>query len=137
MENSESPSGRFLITISAWEARMSLWIETPMLSDRTSGEHLLVFKDSNWSLNSAEWLSESVVVLKLRKYPGSHNPAEVAATIDCSARTAEIDGKRVSTLALVERCLDEALAWRKATPPNIQGGGGLRRLIRRFFRGSH
>jgi hypothetical protein len=112
MKNSESPSSRFLITISAWEARMSLWIETPTLIDCSSGERLLVFKDSNWSLNSAEWLSESVVVLKLRKYPGNHIPSEVTATVDCTAKTAEVNGKKVDTLGNVERYLDAALVWR-------------------------
>jgi hypothetical protein len=115
VENSDSPSGRFTITISAWEARMSLWIETPTLSDGSTNERLLVFKDSNWSLNSAEWLSDSIVVLKLRKYPGNHIPAEVTATIDCLAKTAEVNGKRVETLAQIERCLDEALTWRQNT----------------------
>ena len=62
METCDSPSGRFGISISAWEVRMSLWIETPLLCERRSGQRLLVFKDSNWSLNSAEWLSDSVVV---------------------------------------------------------------------------
>jgi hypothetical protein len=112
MDNSDSPSGRFGVTISALEARMSLWIETPTLSDRSTSEQLLVFKDSNWSLNSAEWLSDSIVVLKFRKYPGNHIPPEVTATIDCLAKTAEINGKRVDTLAQMERCLDEALTWR-------------------------
>ena len=74
MQNCESPDGRFLISISAWEARMSLWIESPTLSERDSGEQLLAFTDQNWSLDSADWLDEAVVVLNLRKYPGNHRP---------------------------------------------------------------
>ena len=112
MQTCDSPSGRFGISISAWEVRMSLWIETPVLCDRTNGQRLLVFKDSNSSLNSAEWLSESVVLMKLRKYPGNHLPAEVVTTIDCIARTAEVEGKKVNSLSEVERFLEEALVWR-------------------------
>ena len=91
---------------------MSLWIETPLLCERRSGQRLLVFKDSNWSLNSAEWLSDSVVVMKLRKYPGNHLPPEVVTTIDCIAGTAEVEGKKVGSLAEVERFLEEAIVWR-------------------------
>ena len=91
---------------------MSLWIETPVLCERSSGQRLLVFKDSNWSLNSAEWLSDSVVVMKLRKYPGNHLPAEVVTTIDCIGGTAEVEGKKVDSLGQVERFLEEALVWR-------------------------
>src|SRR6185436_1450296 len=61
MKESKSPSGRFEITIAAWEARMSLWIETPTLSDRLTGQELLSFNDPHWSLDSAEWQSDSTV----------------------------------------------------------------------------
>ena len=91
---------------------MSLWIETPTLTDQASGEQLLGFRNPNWSLDSAEWLSESVVELKLRKYPGNHVPAEIAARIDCGDRTAEVAGKRLDSLERVEDCLDKALVWR-------------------------
>jgi hypothetical protein len=86
MRDSTSPTGRYLITLSAWEARMSLWIETPLLSDQSSGEQLLGFRDSHWSLDSAEWSSDSVVELKMRKYPGNHVPAQLDLKIDCGAR---------------------------------------------------
>jgi hypothetical protein len=135
MENLDSPSGRFGISISAWEVRMSLWIETPMLSDRSSGQRLLVFKDSHWSLNSAEWLSESVVVMKLRKYPGNHIPPEVVTTIDCIAGTADVEGKKVDSLAQVERHLDEALVWRQAAPPVSNRGQGLCGFVRALLGG--
>ena len=112
---------------------MSLWIENPTLSDRSNGEQLLAFQDPHWSLNSAEWVNESVVVLRLRKYPGSHIPPQVSATIDCVAGTAEVDGKRVGSLALVERALDDALVWRQSTPPNPNAGSKLRGLLHALF----
>jgi hypothetical protein len=133
MQNCESPTGRFLIGISAWEARMSLWIESPTLSERDSGELLLAFTDQNWSLDSADWLDEAVVVLNLRKYPGNHRPPQVIAKIDCAARTAEVDGRRIDSLAQLEHVLDESLEWIYAAPLPPQRGGGLLGIIRRLF----
>ena len=111
MTDSESPSGRFRIAISAWEARMSLWIETPTLSDKT-GETLLSFKDSNWSLDAARWLSDSVVELTLRKYPGGHLPGQIVAVVDCAQRNAKIGPTEVQSLADLESALERALTWR-------------------------
>ena len=59
---------------------MSLWIETPSVLDKATGELLLSFKDSHWSLDAARWVSDSTVELTLRKYPGNHLPAQVVAT---------------------------------------------------------
>jgi hypothetical protein len=133
MENCESPAGRFLIAISAWEVRMSLWIEVPTLSERASGETLLAFEDPHWSLNSAQWLGDSVVALRLRKYPGNHFPPEIAATIDCAARTAEINGRHVGSLTQVEHCLDASLEWRMAVPPPPPDHNRLAGFFRRLF----
>ena len=110
MTGSQSPSGRFEITISAWEARMSLWIETPTLLDRHSNEAILVFQDPNWSLDSATWTSDATVVLTLRKYPGNHRPTSLVATVDATARTATVEGTTVPLTAL-ESLLDEQLTW--------------------------
>lgn len=91
---------------------MSPWIETPLISDQSSGEQLLGFRDSHWSLDSAEWSSDSVVELKMRKYPGNHVPAQLDLKIDCCARRAEVNGQQIDSLAQVEECLDKALVWR-------------------------
>ena len=90
---------------------MSHWIETPAISDRLTGKDVFRFKNPNWSLDSAEWLGHSTVVLSLRKYPGNHRPTSVAATVDCLAGTAAIDGKSVPSLRELERALDSALTW--------------------------
>jgi hypothetical protein len=110
MNGSTSPSGRFEITISAWEARMSLWIETPTLRDTATGETLLSFEDGNWSLDAADWRSGSVVALDLRKYPGNHRPSSVVATVDCVARMAEVAGETVP-LNRLEGALEKSLTW--------------------------
>jgi hypothetical protein len=112
MTNNDSPSGRFQIVISAWEARMSCWIETPTLRDQTTGEILLSFKDSNWSLEATRWLSDIVVELTLRKYPGNHLPAQIVATLDCIHGNAKIGETVVRSFAEVEAALEHGLTWR-------------------------
>jgi hypothetical protein len=112
MTDSESPSGRFRIAISAWEARMSLWIETPTILDTETKEILLSFRDSNWSLDAARWLSDSVVELTLRKYPGNHLPSNVLVVLDCAHRNAKVGPTEVQSLADVEPTLERALTWR-------------------------
>lgn len=134
MTDSESPSGRFRIAISAWEARMSLWIETPTVLDKTTGETLLAFKDSNWSLDAARWVSHSVVELTLRKYPGNHLPVNVVATLDCASRTARVGQVELGSLAEVEPALERALTWRTMAPTRPPARG-LASTFRRFFFG--
>jgi hypothetical protein len=136
MTDSESPTGRFRIAISPWEARMSLWIETPSLLDKTTGETLLSFKDGNWSLDAARWLSDSVVELTLRKYPGNHLPVQVVAMVDCAKREAKIGEMELRSLAEVEATLERMLTWRSAeAPPKKPTAGGFGALLRRFFLG--
>ena len=110
MTDSESPTGRYAISISSWEARMSHWIDTPTLTDRHSGEVLLSFQNGNWSLNSSHWINDSVVVLTLRKYPGAHIPTELSVTVDCLNKTAAIGDTRVPALDRLEAALDHALS---------------------------
>jgi hypothetical protein len=70
-----SPSGRFLIYVNAWEARLSLWIETPEIYDTIANETLLRLRNSNWSLDQAAWQTENIVTMTVRKYPGDHTPS--------------------------------------------------------------
>lgn len=105
-----SPDGRFTIEITAWEARMSHWIETPRLVD-ASGAVVFAFVSSSWSLDDATWTAPRVVRMTLRKYPGNHTPPQILCTIDCDARTATI-GEAVVPLAELEGHLDGSLQWR-------------------------
>ena len=111
MNDSTSPTGRYAIAIAPWEVRMSLWIEVPTLTDTETGEVLVSFRDPHWSLDSAMWRSDSVVVLELRKYPGNHTPVQVRATVDCAARTAAVESQPVESLKKLETALDAALVW--------------------------
>ena len=105
-----SPNGAWNVTTSPWEARMSLWIESPSLIDVQSGAALFAFNDVHWSLDAATWLSDSVVEWRLRKYPGNHLPIDLVVRIDCERRCVEFNGKDVP-LASLESALDAAMTW--------------------------
>jgi hypothetical protein len=126
-----SPTGRFEVRVSPWEARMSLWIETPAIFDKASGECLFSFEDSNWSLNSANWLSEAVVELRLRKYPGGHTPPEITLTIDCVAKIAQTEQERGLVRRNVEPALNRALTWPQ--PVENKPNTGIANLVRRLL----
>jgi hypothetical protein len=125
-------STRFEVVISAWEARMSLWVETPSIVERASGQTLLSFEDGNWSLNSAHWIDDHRVELRLRKYPGAHHPSELRVSLDCIARTATLDGRTLGFDGL-ERALEAALSWPAAVRAPVSSGWIER--IRRLFAG--
>ena len=108
---STSPRDRYIITVDSWEARMSLWIDSPTLADRRTGDKVLSFEDPNWSLDAARWLDDSTVVLTLRKYPGNHTPGSIDVTVDCAGRTAMIGAVRVDGLSQLEPEMEKALKW--------------------------
>ncbi|MGE0440445.1 MAG: hypothetical protein AB7S39_08115 [Gemmatimonadales bacterium] len=109
--NSASPDGRYTITTSAWEVRMSLWIETPSLADSATGQVLWTPEDGNWSLDAALWTGPATLRLTLRKYPGNHTPADVTAEIDCRALTARVGDGPAEPLDTLDRRLERALRW--------------------------
>ena len=84
---------------------MSHWIESFTLVEAEGGAALFRPKDSNWSLDSAEWTSDSLVKMQLRKYPGDHKPSSFEVVIDCESQTARAHGGDSIPL----RELDEAL----------------------------
>jgi len=91
---------------------MSLWVETPTLVDTQTGRTLIGFKNTNWSLDDAAWLSEEVVKMTLRKYPGDHEPPQFEAIVDCEKETATI-GTVASGLAGLEAALEKIRRKRK------------------------
>ncbi|HEY4375114.1 MAG TPA: hypothetical protein VGN52_24545 [Burkholderiales bacterium] len=103
---STSPDGRYAIHVEIFEMRMSHWVESPILSDAQSGEVLLRFANSLWSLNTTQWQDDAVVRLSLRKYPGDHTPSSFEAVIDCAARKATVQGAAVEGLTQVEAALE-------------------------------
>lgn len=83
MQRFESPNGTYAVRVDAWEARMSLWVETPKNIDCHSRTVLFAFSDERWSLERATWLNASVVHLLLRRFPGDHLPTFVEVVVDC------------------------------------------------------
>lgn len=106
---SQSPIGVYAIEVIAWEAAMSLWVESPVLIDRTSGLDLLRFRDANWSLDQATWLDDSRVRLLMRRYPGNHSPPDVDVVVDCKARTGQMGHQEIHSLDELEDAMNLAI----------------------------
>ena len=109
---STSPDGRFQVRVEAWEARNSLWIESPAIYDARSEEIILKFQSEMWSLDKAEWKTGEVVDLTLRKYPGNHTPSQLLAAVNCQRQTAELRPLPAVSLAELERLLENQLTWK-------------------------
>ncbi|MDB6154341.1 MAG: hypothetical protein JWL90_2794 [Chthoniobacteraceae bacterium] len=101
-----SPNGKYLFHIYPWEARMSLWIESPELIEVGVAAPLLRFRDSNWSLDRAVWLNESVVTMQVRRYPGDHTPSQFEFGIDAEKRLAAIGSAQAVPLSDLESMLE-------------------------------
>jgi hypothetical protein len=102
----KSNGGDYVFHTWAWEARMSHWIESFALVDVASGRSLIAFKDSNWSLEQALWLSSSVVRFSVRKYPGDHTPSEFEVEADCATLLAHVQGGAEIPFSEIEPTLD-------------------------------
>jgi hypothetical protein len=89
---------------------MSLWIETPEVVDTSTGGKLVEFKNPHWSLESASWQTDSVVSLKLRKYPGDHLPVYFDASVDCEKQCGTAAATAVANLAEFEATLEKLYA---------------------------
>lgn len=66
-----SPDGRFEVLLSSHEMRMSHWVTSAALWERTSRRLLLQLGDGLWSTEEVTWSADSLVVtVGLRRYPG-------------------------------------------------------------------
>lgn len=92
---------------------MSHWIEAFALLESSSGAVVFEPSDSNWSLDSAVWLNDSTVLLRLRRYPGDHTPPVFEVKVDCQACTAEVAGQTSIPLQAIDSVLDGL--YRKST----------------------
>jgi hypothetical protein len=114
MSNSISPTSSYEIRIESWEARNSMWVQTPTIIDLQLQDTILEFRDPYWSLNNAEWISNTDVKVTLRKYPGNHIPAELAIEVECKHRLATLpNGQQVAITALEDQ-LDLLLQWKES-----------------------
>ena len=98
-----------------YEAFNSHWVLIPTIEHVATAEVLLKL-DRGWSMDESAWVSDSVVELTLRKYPGNHSPADVVATVDCAARTGKVGQGKMRPLGELEADLNAVLTWIHATP---------------------
>lgn len=108
---STSPAGRFEVRADVWEARNSLWVYSPSIWDTERSLHILSFADESWSVDKSAWLSETKVLLVLRKFPGNHRPEQLNVAIDCIARTATVPPAVPIPLVDLESVLNRGLTW--------------------------
>jgi hypothetical protein len=104
-KRSTSPGGRYIVCVDGWDPHIGHWVETPELYDTAANHALLGLRDRKWHLDSADWPSESVVVMRLDHYPGSV-PYDVV--IDCQRLTVSVGGRTVP-LEEVEDALKRSL----------------------------
>lgn len=116
---SVSPGGAFELRLQHHSGRMSHDILTPCIVATGTGEALIDFADSSWSLDAHEWQGNSGIRLALRKYPGNHLPATVECTANLAARSATLaDGSAVPLVGL-EAALNGCLTWVARMPPPV------------------
>jgi hypothetical protein len=133
-----SPDGRYAVVTTPWDVRMSIWIDTPHIEDQANDTIVMSLHDVHWSLVSATWQSPAVVLLMLRKYPGSHQPPELKVVVDCDAKVATLDGRSMSVRD-IEPALEAALAWPGSGAPAAGAGTGAveaSRVQRLLYAGS-
>ena len=102
---SSSPSGRYKVFVDPWEARNSLWVYSPLIIDAETQDVILKLDDRNWSMDSAEWESDTTVRLGLRRFPGDCSPLGVSVKVDCVSGCAMIGDARFP-LNEIDQALD-------------------------------
>ena len=107
IDDSPSPSGRFLVRTVAMEMRMSLWVHAPVVLD---GDEEIARLGGLWSAERVEWVREEVVALKLRRYP--NGSAFYTVVIDCARRAFSVEAGAPQPLSALGATLD-ALADRR------------------------
>jgi len=114
-----SDAGPYQLRIHEHSGRMSHELRTPAVIATATGEAVIAFSDSAWSLDEHQWRGDSVLRLVLRKYPGNHLPTTLDCTADLAARTVVFtDGARVP-LSEFEGALNARLTWVEHMPPPV------------------
>jgi len=107
-ETSISPGGRYVVEADPWEARNSQWVYTPRVIDLITAQPVLALSDPRWSMDSADWVSDSEVFLRLRKFPGNHLPIQLDVLVNCDEGNALVAANQRCSLAELEAVLDAA-----------------------------
>lgn len=69
-DESLSPEGTYAIRFDVFEVRMSHWVEVPGIFRVADDLLLFDLRGDVWSAGPVTWLSDSVVQLTVRRYPG-------------------------------------------------------------------
>jgi hypothetical protein len=109
--STRSPDGRYELRTQVSTGRMSHEMFTPSIVATESGEELLGFANSNWSLDEHQWKGDTIVRMVMRKYPGNHRPVDLDFTVDLVAMTATLTNGETAPLERLEALLDRNLEW--------------------------
>jgi hypothetical protein len=104
---SVSPTGRFQVLAQPWEARSGLWVYPPEIHDAALGQVVFELVDYRWSLDRSVWLSESLVELTLRRFPGEAQVMAIKIAFDCFTSTSVLQAKTFANLGLLESAMNE------------------------------
>ena len=89
---------------------MSLWVYTPEIIDAVLDTPLLRFTDSGWSSDKASWLTDTLLTIVLRKYPGDKTGNGLRVLIDCASETADFRDQLGIPLHALEQALEQSLS---------------------------
>ena len=103
-----SPSGRFVVSASQSEMKMSHWVLSPVVQEVPSGRVLATLAGTPWSLVGTEWPEADVAVLTLQRYPDGRTATD--ARLDCAAETARVAGRPPVPVADLREELEAALS---------------------------
>jgi hypothetical protein len=87
-----SPGGHYIICVDPFEAGPYRWVETPKPYETAIGHVLFDLTDRCGQVDSADWVSESRVLMHAGTNPDG-NACEVA--VDCVRPTASVNGKQL------------------------------------------
>jgi hypothetical protein len=90
--------GRLKILVESSEIRMSHWIDNPRVVDTRTGRSILDLHGGLWDLLEVAELPTSIV-LRMRKYPGTSAPVELALSVDRPGGV--LDGRLLDDAALL------------------------------------
>lgn len=104
-----SPSARYRVQATPYEALATQWIYPPEIIDIRRDMRVFAFEDNCWSVDQARWLDCSCVELTLRKYPGRLTGVGTTVIIDCGRGTAIYRKGLEVELVKLEHALDATL----------------------------
>lgn len=103
---STSPDGRYCVRVLPWEARNTLWVYSPCIVDTRRRICVFRFADACWSVDQSNWLCDTAVELKLRKFPGDRTGTGIRVVVECERDVGQVDGESEVGLSELETALE-------------------------------